>query len=602
MCQLIFVVACVLPTAWVVLRIAYQPGTAHFAQQLQLQLGVPVRLEQVTTPAPELTVLHGVSFQHPESGTWAKADRWSLVWADSPQHTRWQIDRLQVAEATLPDLFEHLHRTVVRQHLAVPDTARGTRMPALPQLHIQSLEVLSSQPPTSSAATVPPLALLLKDVTLAWQWNATTQRPRLEVAAKLQPPRRERDVLSAGVAAPEVPLLCYLERRPESQGQPRAADLVAADSPEDDSAVDDDAPRSKFVTHWEVAVLERPVPVAWIHLQAWPAALRSASTAARFQGLLTGSAAERGWRVDCHQARAEGWDLSDLEFALTGRRSRTQAPLDLRIEHMVWIGRADDSLGWDSARLASARVEFSAENGELAADLVLDATRALTLPAANPAVRQVSHAVVADETRDSPTLETTAGSDQDPLSHLSVRFAQLQVGVRWQDGQLWLRPLAGNDGPLPLVLGYHGQDLVGWSDAGERLWQAEPIHRPRPVRSDMARPLLAGETTGATAPSNEAVDEGAVSDTGESPRPLGGTPTAAADLNRDPNTAAAQPVQWVEPREPLRIAPVDLAWQPQQFIVGERLADPFPFDALTSPHALLREQLEKSALDSAGDR
>jgi len=580
MCQLIFVVACLLPTAWVGLRIVYQPGPEHFARQLQLQLGVPVRMERVTTPTPDLTILHGVSFQHPETGTWATADRWSLCWVDSPQHARWQIDQLRLDEATLPDLFEHLHRTVLRQQLAGASAASSARVPLLPTLHVQSLEVLSRDPALASSPA-PPLALRLQDVTLTWQWNAAQQRPRLEVAAKLLPPRRDRDVLSAGVAAAEVPILCYVERRPEEP---------ATSSP------------ANFATHWEFAVLERPVPVSWIHLQAWPAALRSASTAARFQGLVTGRTTNRGWRIDCRQAQAHGWDLSDLlQYATAGHPSRTQAPLHLQIQHLAWVGGSGERVGWESARLESAQLELSAENGELAADLVLAATHALTLPANGQAIRQVSHAVATDDSSGGTAL--AAG---DPLADLSVRFAQMHVGLRWEAGQLWLRPLSGSDGPLPLLLGYHGQDLVGWSDSGERLWQAEsgrttraaPSLTSEPGSGSTPRPIM----TDGTLPLGNRLGDGA----GHVERDsavlgLAADQASHVDSAEIADVAVAQPRQWLDPRQPLRIAPVDLAWQPQQFIVGERAADPFPFDPLANPQTILRDLLENSALDAASD-
>lgn len=573
-CQLVFVVACVLPTAWVALRILYQPGPDHFARQLQLQLGVPVRLERVTTPTPDLTILYGVSFQHPETGTWATADRWSLCWVDSPQHARWQIDHLQLDESNLLDLFEHLHRSVLRQHL--PGT-RPTAEPAgrqLPTLHVQSLEVLSRDRQLASTAPTPPLALRLKDVTVAWQWHAATQRPRLEVAAKLLPPRRDRDVLTAGVPTPEVPVLCYLERRLDSLGSPTSPN---------------------FSTHWEVAVLERPAPVAWINLQAWPASLRSASAAARFQGLLTGNVSDRGWRVDCRQSQADDWDLSDLEYAISGRRSRTQAPLKLQIQHLAWVGQAGGGPGWESAQLESAQLECSAENGELAADLVLAATRALTLPAANPAVRQVAHAALEAETN---ANEIAAAPD--PLEDLTVRFAQLHVSLRWESGQLWLRPLPGTDGPLPLLIGYHGQDLVGWDDAVERLWQPELGQPPRPFLADAARPLPGQEirqdreheVDGPHIPASQVPAAGELA--------VEGARLGAADVG--PVASAVQPAQWVAPRDPLQIAPIEVAWEPQQFIVGERVADPFPFDPLGKPIETLREQLEEPAVGAGSER
>jgi len=594
-CQLIFVVACVLPTAWVTLRIVYQPGPDHFARQLQLQLGVPVQLERVTTPTPDLTILHGVSFQHPETGTWATADRWSLCWADSVQLARWQIDHLQLDESNLLDLFEHLHRTVLRQHLVgARPTAEAAGL-VMPTLHVQSLEVLSRDSQVSPAAGAPPLALRLKDVTVGWRWNAAAQRPRLEVAAKLLPPRRDRDVLSAGVPLPEVPVLCYLERRPDS--------LASSTSP-------------NFSTHWEVAVLERPVPVAWINLQAWPATLRSTSAAARFQGLLTGHASERGWRVDCRQAQADGWDLSDLEYAISGRRSRTQAPLQLQIQHLAWVGQAGGGPGWESAQLESAQVECLAENGELAADLVLAATRALTLPSANPAVRQVAHAALESETN-----SNAMASSPDPLASLTVRFAQLNVGLRWESGQLWLRPIPDSDGPLPLLRGYHGQDLVGWADAVERLWQPELGQPPRPFEVDAAFQADAATTMTGPELRRDGEHEAGSPHTPAAHTPAAHTPTShapaahapaseglavegarlgAADVG--PSASAVQPAQWVGPREPLRIAPIEVAWEPQQFIVGERVADPFPFDPLGKPIETLREQLEEPAGGAGSER
>lgn len=574
-CQLIFVVACVLPTAWVALRILYQPGPDHFARQLQLQLGVPVQLQRVTTPTPDLTILHGVSFQHPETGTWATADRWSLCWVDSPQHARWQIDHLQLDESNLLDLFEHLHRTVLRQQTAGARPTAEAAGPLMPTLHVQSLEVLSRDPQVPAAAPTPPLALRLKDVTVGWRWNAAAQRPRLEVAAKLLPPRRDRDVLSAGVPTPEVPVLCYLERRPDS--------LDVSTSP-------------NFSTHWEVAVLERPVPVAWINLQAWPAALRSASAAARFQGLLTGNTSDRGWRVDCRQAQADGWDLSDLEYAISGRRSRTQAPLQLQIQHLAWVGQAGGGPAWESAQLESAQVECSAENGELGADLVLAASRALTLPAANPAVRQVAHAALESETN-----ANELASSPDPLADLTVRFAKLHVGLRWESGQLWLRALPGTDGPLPLLIGYHGQDLVGWEDAVERLWQPELGQPPRPFEVDFAFQADASRTMpGPEWPGAEMHEANGLSDlVPHADSVQGARPTAA---NSVPNATMVQPAQWVAPREPLRIAPIEVAWEPQQFIVGERVADPFPFEPLGRPIETRREQLEEPAVGAGSER
>jgi len=431
-CQLLFIGLCVLPTAWVLLNIVYRPSPAYFAQQLQLQLGVPVTVLQLTTPNPDLALLQGVELRHPETGTWAVADRWAVLKGPTPVTPRWQISTLRIQQETLGEFIDQLHRSVVQQRMTAAASSQDGRMGgSLPTLHVQTLEVVSipsgvsDDAASESRATSRQVALRLKDVVITWQWPAGSELPRLELAAKLVPPRGERDFLSTGIETPEIPLLCYLERRP----------LPAATGR-----------RPAYLTHWEITALERPVPLAWLNLASWPTFLRQRA-AGSFQGLLQGAVADRQWSLNCQQARLDGLDLSDLEFFLTGQRSQNQAAMRLRIHHLGWSGLSGGPAAWEACD-----VDVQAVDGQLAGELIQAAAQALTLDDIHPAERQVAYLP------ESPSKSV-------------VRFAELNLGVRLRAGQLWLRPLEVTGKPLPILRGFNGQEQVQWGNQVERPWR-----------------------------------------------------------------------------------------------------------------------------------
>jgi hypothetical protein len=504
-CQLVFVGVCVLPTAWVLLSIIYRPRPAHYAQQLQLLLGVPVTVQSVTTPTPELTLLQGVELWHPETGVWAVADRW-LMLRDSPSAVeRWQISRLRVREETLLDFGQQLHNAVVRQRLNAhgANSLGGT----MPTLHVQSLEVVSGGERPDAAGNPLPgpddshVAFRLKDVAVSWQGSSEDPWPRMELAAKVVPPGAERDFLSTEVEPAEVPLLCYLERR----------GMTAVE-----------APLVSYVTQWEVAVPDRPLPLAWLKPATWPTFLGQRS-AASFHGLLSGAVAEQRWWLNCQQARLEGLDLSDLEFFLTGQRTESQAPARLRIHHVGWSGGIGGAAQWEACD-----VELQAGEGQLDGQLVRTAALALALSAPQAGVLPLG---LAGETATPATL----------------RFAEMNVGVRLRDGVLWLRPLEGTGQNLPLLNGFNGKDQVVWGNRGERAWRPDA---PAPTQSALAEhlPITGAAATAATA--------------------------AAMGASGIAQTAAT------EERDPLEIAAVDWAWEPPQFIIGVPVADRFPFQPI----------------------
>ncbi len=488
LCQLVFIAVCVLPTAWVLLRIAYQPGPAHFAQQLQLQLGVPVSVERVTTPTPDLTLLHQVKLRHPETGTWAEADRWALIPGTSLAAPRWRIEHLSIQEASLGDFFEQLHNTVVRQRLST--VGQASQAVALPTIHVHTLEVVPAKiDEPRTPATASPVALRLKDVAITWQVNPQSHLPRLELAAKVTPPRRDRDLLSTGMPQPEIPLLCYLERIP---------------TPHSNSH------RSSHVTQWELAALDRPVPMAWLNFASWPPFIRQRSEVT-FQGLLSGRVVDNRWWVSCHQTRLEGLDLSDLEFFLTGQRTQNQAPVRLQIQELGWSGLVGGAAQWEACD-----VDLHAGIGELAGWLVQYATQALDLPHTDSAVRLASF------------VSNAAPND-------AIGFAEMNVGVRLRDGQLLLRPLDSASGPLPVLGGFNKQEQIAWPNRGERVWRV-------PAAEDNV--------------------------------------TRVHHTDTQPDTASsAAPYQ----HEPLEIAPVELHWEPNQFVVGVPMPDRFFDQTITEP-------------------
>lgn len=428
-CQFVFVAMCVLPTAWVFLRIAFRPGPEFYAQQLQLHLGAPVTVGSVSTPTPDFTWLHQVRLQHPESGCWAVADRIALYHGNvGSRRPSWQIDRLVVRESTLADLFAQLHHTIVRQQLHSNLVPVAAKEQSFPLVHIRSLMVMPGEIGLLGEEEVLRPAVNLKDVMVDWRTGADGNTPRLVLAAKLVPLRQISEVLA--VVGAEVPIIGSLERyivaHPASAG-------------------------TEYVTRWDVAILDRSVPVAWLNLAVLPAFVRDRPEL-EFSGWIGGNVFGDRWQWSCREARVNGWDLSDIEYLASGQRSRLKAPVRVNIHQLAWSGMHGGPTQWDACD-----VELNAGNGEMDGRLVEATRQALGLSSERGPIQPASY---------------------DPSSEGSgaVQFDQLNLGVRWRDGRWWFRPLGSDDNPLPVLRGSNHQDQVDWPGRDERAWSWNPTN------------------------------------------------------------------------------------------------------------------------------
>ncbi len=67
-CRVIFLLACVLPTATAIYVVAHQPTADQWAQKIQAELPIKVTVESVETPFPNRVVLRGLSVEPTETG------------------------------------------------------------------------------------------------------------------------------------------------------------------------------------------------------------------------------------------------------------------------------------------------------------------------------------------------------------------------------------------------------------------------------------------------------------------------------------------------------------------------------------------------------
>ena len=494
-CQFFFVAVCVLPTAWVLLRVSSRPGPEWYAQQLQMQLGVPVIVGGVTTPTPEITWLQRVRVQHPETGVWAEADRITMFHGPAEAaRPRWQIEQLTVREAALTDFLTQLHHTIVRQRLHAAAIRTSSQVDVFPMVHVRSLVVVPGElAPTDFPHAVARPVVKLKDLVFDWRTGSEGESPRLEMAAKLVPPRQEADVLAVSSPQIEVPVMGTLERQ-----------VVA----------DPSSAQTEYVTRWEVAILERAVPVAWLNLASWPELIHLRPEL-EFSGLIGGVLVGSRWQVNCREARLNGLNLSDIEFMTTGQRSDLQATLHLNIREMAWSGLQGGPPEW-----VACDVELNAANGALGTRWIESARRALGLTGQPGAVIQASY-----DQENTPT---------------TVSFEQLNLGVRWHHGTWWFRPLPSEmgDRPLPVLRGYNQQEQVVWPGREERPWRDDR------TTHEAARVNYLG-TPDADVPDADLPD---------------------ADLP-DANVSVD--------RKALDIAEINFAWQPSEFVQGVPNAESF---------------------------
>lgn len=419
---------CVLPTTWVLLRIAYRPGPQDYAEQLQLQLGVPVLVGCVATPSPELTWLYDVQWQHPETGQWAVADRLTF-WHGSARDTRarWQIDQLTVSEAALTDVFSQFHHIVVRQRLYANSSEDADRDSPIPVLHIRSLVVMPGGGANSlNEPSVRPVAKL-KDVLVHWCADANDSTPRLEIAAKFVPPRMDTDILAVDSPSAEVPVVASLERQ---------------------SIQNQTTGQREYTTRWEVAVLQRSLPLAWLNLGAWSSWLGNRSEL-EFSGLVGGSIFGDRWQLTCRQADVRGWELSELEYLLGGERSRNQARLNMKVHEVSWIGTAHELRQWETCD-----VELMASDGVLDSRWLDSAQQSLGLSPTEGSVQPASF------------VEDHGQPNQ-------LRFRALNFGVRLQEGRWYFSPIDSNETKLPILQSPNQEEQIEWPNREPRVWDAE---------------------------------------------------------------------------------------------------------------------------------
>lgn len=418
---------CVLPTTWVLLRIAYRPSPQDYAQQLQLQFGVPVAVDRVVTPSPEFTCLYDVRWQHPETGQWAVADRLTC-WHGQELETRarWQIEQLTVREAALPDVFAQFHQNVVRQRLYSATHENGGSDLPIPMLHIRSLVVMPgggfNLPNESSERPV----VKLKDVLVHWSADSADLTPRLEMAAKLVPPRVDADLLAVDSPSAEVPIVASVERQ---------------------SIPNRTTGQREYTTSWEVAVLERSLPMAWVNLGPWANWIGNRSDL-EFSGLIGGNIFENHWELICRQANIRGWELSDLEYLVGGHRSSNQARLDLKVHEVSWVGKAHELREWKTCD-----VEMSASDGVLDQRWLQLAQQSLGLMPTVGAVQPASF----------------HGDVEEP-GHL--RFREMNFGVRLQNGVWFFSPVDSNNEKRPILQSPNQEEQIDWPNREPRVWDS----------------------------------------------------------------------------------------------------------------------------------
>lgn len=468
-CQFLFIVACVMPTVWVGLRLAYRPDATSVAKELQLYLGVPLSVQSIETPTPDRWILRDVQLHHPESGAWAKVDRWVLdrTWQGK---TRWHLDLVSVERANLAEIIEQLHDAVVRQHLT---TTPGweDRLRKLPEIYIAQLEVsgladpavtetalAESGSPSVSTGTQDLPIRRLRDMVISWHAPAsgpgghksvldsvpsTDRGPRVEIAAMIQPPQptsnaelrlptgdstiaadsNDLEGLSAG-----IPLLVQLERVRLEPTRPN------------------DRRETSFATLWEVAVLERPLPLAWL---PWPSldSLTLGRGTPQFHGWIRGHQTAGDWRMETENAALSNIELADLELWLTGSAGVHYGLADIRAKK--WSVRSDPLRGW---RWDVADLEVMARDG---------ATDGRWWQAADAAVRQNGP---------SPVMAWQPDSSAADL----LRFRSLNLTCRWEHNQWTFASLQRDGEWQPFLVAPNQQPLVDWPAQASWCWGLPP--------------------------------------------------------------------------------------------------------------------------------
>jgi hypothetical protein len=183
--------------------------------------------------------------------------------------------------------------------------------------------------------------------------------------------------------------------------------------------------------------------------------------------------------------------LSDLEFLASGQRSLNEAPLNLNVREVTWSGATGGIPQWDTCD-----VELSAGTGVLDQRWLESARMALGLHVGNSSVQPASFH------EDTPSA--------------TVRFDELNLGVRLRDGHWWFRPLELDARNLPILEGRNQQEQVTWPLRDERVWNSQLVNH------ETARV--------------EFVDSGQTTDANQ--------------------------------RAVLEIAPIEFSWRPSEFIQG----------------------------------
>lgn len=370
-CRLFFLVACLMPTGWLIMRVAFQPSATQWSAELELALGLPLDVGRVQTPNAREIHLHQLTWDHPESGRVAELNRIEIHQTQVPASEvrkwhqssvlptqRWIIPRLELPQAALPDFLQTLHQQwFLRQ-----------RLTTLPEIQIQELVVTDPAPSRAAGASSRP-ALRLEQVVIRTEQPSPLSAesptwPTLMILGKVLP--LVRGPVVGMEEAPElaVPFALRIERQKHD---------------------------SDFQTHWFLT-LDKPLPVRALNLNGIPPILSARNL--RVSGKFLGWADSRQWGfqlVDAHIwgdpaqfPLSGGFDLADLVDWVQGRASRSNALL-IDGEAKLKISQAHIQATWNHRpELVSLDASLQADNGGISSSFLSALQQALRYEPQSP--------------------------------------------------------------------------------------------------------------------------------------------------------------------------------------------------------------------------
>lgn len=114
-CRILFLLACVLPTAGITYWICHPQTAGSWERSIQAELGIETKIHSIETPGPYVTILRGVEFSDPEIGTLLKTVEARIEFGEINEiFIPYKVQHL--TNKSLTCLIENINRHLIRSH------------------------------------------------------------------------------------------------------------------------------------------------------------------------------------------------------------------------------------------------------------------------------------------------------------------------------------------------------------------------------------------------------------------------------------------------------------------------------------------------------